>query len=346
MSLNTTRTAKRTALVAATALSTVFISGAPAVAQPDQPANASQALQKLRELSKQAEVLTEDYKKAQDDHAAKEQALQRFGAAAAQADKVAAEAHSQEEALRGKVDELSKASYKGSRMNTLSALVGSERPKQFLDRAAALDLLSQRNDRAVRAMADATHRAEKAQREAREAEAKAAKAERDAAKLEGDIANRKEQMDSQIAEVKEQYSSLSEEDKDVLEGASSAVEQLTGSGSAIEAVNAALSKQGSPYVYGAKGPEEFDCSGLVQWSYKQAGVSLPSSTRSQVSVGKEVSQSNMKPGDIIFFYSSASHNGIYLGNGKMVHAPTEGQDVTVEEVKYMGEVHSVRRVAG
>ena len=346
MSLNTTRTAKRTALVAATALSTVFISGMPAVAQPDQPANSSEALQKLRELSKQAEVLTEDYKKAQDDHQAKEQALQRFTAAAAQADKVAGEARAQEEALRGKVDELSRASYKGSRMNTLSALVGSERPKQFLDRAAALDLMSQRNDRAVHAMAEATKRAEKAQGEARDAESKATKAERDAAKIEGDIAGRKQQMDAQVAQVKEQYDNLSEEDQSALEGVSSAVGQLAGSGAAVEAVNAALSKQGSPYVFGAKGPDEFDCSGLVQWAYKQAGVSLPSSTRSQVSVGKEVSQSEMKPGDIIFFYSSASHDGIYIGNGKIVHAPTEGQDVTVEEVEYMGEVNSVRRVAG
>jgi len=99
-------------------------------------------------------------------------------------------------------------------------------------------------------------------------------------------------------------------------------------------------------VWGAKGPDEFDCSGLVQWSYQQAGKSLPSSTRSQVSAGTSVSEDELKPGDVIFYYSSASHNGIYIGGGKVVHAPTEGQDVKVENYQDIGEVHSIRRMAG
>ncbi|SFS72808.1 NlpC/P60 family protein [Saccharopolyspora flava] len=337
---------KRTALLAVAAVSTAMLGGAPAaVAQPES-GEASQAAQKLRELSRQAEVLTEDYKKAQDDHEAKRRDLDRFNAEAQQADKVAAGAHAQEEQLRGRVDRLSEASYKGARMNSIGAVLDSETPDAFLDRAAALDLMAQHNNEAVHAFADATHRAESAQQQAHAARAGAERAEADAARLEGDIANRKKDMDAQVAKVKEQYEELSEKDKDALSGVTSAVGQLAGSGAAIKAVNAALSKQGSPYVFGAKGPSEFDCSGLVQWAYKQAGVDLPSSTRSQVSAGRSVSQSEMKPGDIVFFYSSASHDGIYIGNGKIVHAPTEGQDVTVEEVEYMGEVHSVRRVAG
>ncbi|MEV4729395.1 NlpC/P60 family protein [Saccharopolyspora sp. NPDC049426] len=342
---NANPTPRRTALVAAAALSTVMLGSTPATAEPES-GEASQAAQKLRELSRQAEVITEDYKKAQDDHTAKRHDLDRFNAEAQQADRVAGEARVQEEQLRGQVDRLSKASYKGSQMNSIAAVLGSETPDAFLDRASTLDLMAQHNSESVHAYAEATHRAESARRQAWDARAGAAKAESDAARLEGDIAGRKKEMDSQVAKVKQQYSELSEQDKDALSGVESAVGQLTGSGSAIKAVNAALGKQGSPYVFGAKGPEEFDCSGLVQWAYKQAGVDLPGSTRSQVSVGRSVSQSEMKPGDIIFFYSSASHDGIYIGNGKMVHAPTEGQDVSVEEVEYMGEVHSVRRVAG
>ncbi|TDC91876.1 glycoside hydrolase [Saccharopolyspora aridisoli] len=342
---NANPTPRRTALVAAAALSTVMLGSTPATAEPES-GEASQAAQKLRELSRQAEVITEDYKKAQDDHAAKRHDLGRFNAEAQQADRVAGEARVQEEKLRGQVDRLSKASYKGSQMNSIAAVLGSETPDAFLDRASTLDLMAQHNSESVHAYADATHRAENARRQAWDARAGAAKAESDAARLEGDIAGRKKEMDSQVAKVKDQYNELSEKDKDLLSGVQSAVGQLAGSGAAIEAVNAALDKQGSPYVYGAKGPSQFDCSGLVQWAYKQAGVDLPGSTRSQVSVGRSVSQSEMKPGDIIFFYSSASHDGIYIGNGKMVHAPTEGQSVSVEEVEYMGEVHSVRRVAG
>ncbi|MEB3367439.1 C40 family peptidase [Saccharopolyspora mangrovi] len=336
---------RRTALLAAAALSTVVLGSTPATAQPES-GEASQAAQKLRDLSRQAEVLTEDYKKAQDDHTAKRRDLDRFNAEAQQADRVAGEAHVQEEQLRGKVDRLSNASYKGSQMNSIAAVLNSETPDAFLDRASTLDLMAQHNAEAVHAYAEATHRAEGARKQAWDARAGAAKAEADAARLEGDIAGRKQEMDAQVAKVKQQYSQLSEKDKDALSGVKSAVGQLAGSGAAIKAVNAALGKQGSPYVFGAKGPDEFDCSGLVQWAYKQAGVDLPGSTRSQVSVGRSVSQSEMKPGDIVFFYSSASHDGIYIGNGKIVHAPTEGQDVMVEEVEYMGEVHSVRRVAG
>lgn len=336
---------RRTALVAAAALSTVVLGSTPATAEPES-GEASQAAQKLRELSKQAEVLTEDYKKAQDDHTAKRNDLDRFNAEAQQADRVAGEARVQEEQLRGKVDRLSKASYKGSQMNSIAAVLDSENPDAFLDRASTLDLMAKHNSESVRAFSDATHRAEGARRQAFDARAGAEKAEADAARLEGDIEGRKKEMDAQVAKVKEQYNDLSEKDKGILSGVKSTVGQLAGSGAAIKAVNAALNKQGSPYVYGAKGPSQFDCSGLVQYAYKQAGVDLPGSTRSQVSVGRSVSQSEMKPGDIIFFYSSASHDGIYIGNGKMVHAPTEGQTVSVEEVEYMGEINSVRRVAG
>ena len=118
---------------------------------------------------------------------------------------------------------------------------------------------------------------------------------------------------------------------------------LMGAGAAATAVNAALRKQGSPYVWGAKGPDRFDCSGLVQWSYEQAGVSLPASTRSQVSVGRKVSESDLRPGDVIFYYGSASHDAIYIGGGKVVHAPTEGQTVTTEEMDYMGDINTIRR---
>lgn len=333
---------RRTALLAAAALSTVMLGSTPATAQPES-GEASQAAQKLRDLSRQAEVLTEDYKKAQDDHNAKRHDLDRFNAEAQQADRVAGEARVQEEQLRGQVDRLSKASYKGSQMNSIAAVLNSETPDAFLDRASTLDLMAQHNSESVHAYAEATHRAESARRQAWDARAGAAKAEADAARLEGDIAGRKKEMDAQVARVKEQYSELSEQDKDALSGVKSAVGQLAGSGAAIKAVNAALGKQGSPYVFGAKGPEEFDCSGLVQWAYKQAGVDLPGSTRSQVSVGRSVSQSEMKPGDIIFFYSSASHDGIYIGNGKIVHASTSGEPVKVSDMGSM-PFNSARRV--
>ena len=119
-----------------------------------------------------------------------------------------------------------------------------------------------------------------------------------------------------------------------------------GTGKAAEAVSAALSKQGSSYVYGAKGPSTFDCSGLMQWAYKQAGISIGGSTKSQVSEGRSVSASQLKPGDLIFYYSPVSHVSMYVGNGKAVHAPTEGDVVKVDDYQDIAEVTSIRRIAG
>jgi cell wall-associated NlpC family hydrolase len=109
------------------------------------------------------------------------------------------------------------------------------------------------------------------------------------------------------------------------------------------AVDAALSKLGSPYVWGAAGPSAFDCSGLAVWAYKQAGVSLPHNSAAQSRVGTPVSINALRPGDLVFFYSGPSHVGIYVGNGDVVHAPNAGDVVKVTPMKYM-PFNSARRV--
>lgn len=105
----------------------------------------------------------------------------------------------------------------------------------------------------------------------------------------------------------------------------------------------ALAQVGKPYAWGATGPSSFDCSGLTQWSFRQAGVSLPRTTAPQSQAGTAVSQSALQPGDLVFFYSSASHVGVYIGNGMVVHAPQPGENVKVTAMKYM-PFHNARRV--
>lgn len=85
-------------------------------------------------------------------------------------------------------------------------------------------------------------------------------------------------------------------------------------------VNYALSKVGGPYLWGGSGPTSFDCSGLTMMSYAQIGVSLPHYSGSQATMGTAVSRANLKPGDLIFWYSPVSHVSLYIGNGEMVHA--------------------------
>nr|WP_246098013.1 NlpC/P60 family protein [Rhodococcus spelaei] len=93
-----------------------------------------------------------------------------------------------------------------------------------------------------------------------------------------------------------------------------------------KAVQAAASKIGAPYVWGAAGPDSFDCSGLVQWAFKQAGLNLPRTSYDQAAAGTPVSTSALQVGDVVSFYGG-SHSGIYAGNGEVIHAATSGTPV-------------------
>lgn len=93
-------------------------------------------------------------------------------------------------------------------------------------------------------------------------------------------------------------------------------------------LDAAATRIGSPYVWGATGPNSFDCSGLTSWAYREAGISIPRTSQAQISGGQAVSRADLQPGDIVAFYSGASHVGIYAGNGQVVHAPYSGTAVS------------------
>ncbi|MCZ2811231.1 C40 family peptidase [Modestobacter sp. VKM Ac-2979] len=121
---------------------------------------------------------------------------------------------------------------------------------------------------------------------------------------------------------------------------------VASSGAAATAVSTAMAQRGKPYVWGATGPNSYDCSGLVKYSYAAAGVNLPRSSRQQAASGRAVSRGELQPGDLIAYYSPVSHIGIYIGNGQMVHAPTSGDVVKVASIDAMGPITAMRRVAG
>ncbi|NKI40561.1 C40 family peptidase [Streptomyces physcomitrii] len=92
---------------------------------------------------------------------------------------------------------------------------------------------------------------------------------------------------------------------------------------------------GKPYVWGATGPNSFDCSGLIQAAYRAAGVALPRTTYSQINAGTRIGRGQLRPGDLVFFYSGISHVGIYVGGGKMIHAPRPGAPVRIAPISQM-----------
>jgi cell wall-associated NlpC family hydrolase len=114
---------------------------------------------------------------------------------------------------------------------------------------------------------------------------------------------------------------------------------LTASGAPTAELNAmlraAMSRQGMPYVWGSAGPRSFDCSGLVQWSFAQAGIAMPRVAADQALAGPAVPVSRLQPGDLLFYHTDPtapryiSHVAIYVGNGWMIQAPEPGRNVQV-----------------
>jgi peptidoglycan DL-endopeptidase CwlO len=108
------------------------------------------------------------------------------------------------------------------------------------------------------------------------------------------------------------------------------------------AVQTALDQIGDPYVYGATGPDSFDCSGLTMYAWGAAGVALSHSSSVQSTQGTPVSISSLMPGDLVFYYSPVSHVGMYIGGGQVVHAPHPGSSVEVVSMYSMPINHAQR----
>lgn len=118
------------------------------------------------------------------------------------------------------------------------------------------------------------------------------------------------------------------------------VSQTQSNGQAI--VDAARSAIGSPYGWGATGPSSFDCSGLTSWAHQQAGKSIPRTSQAQAAAGTPVAISDLQPGDIVAYYSGASHVAIYAGNNTIIDALNSGSTVSERPLDYM-PIHSAVR---
>ncbi|MFC4019526.1 NlpC/P60 family protein [Micromonospora sp. GCM10011542] len=148
-------------------------------------------------------------------------------------------------------------------------------------------------------------------------------------KQQDDLAKKKKEID---AEIKRLEASLP---KTVVKTEGCPTIQGVVSEAARTAIRTACGKVGKPYVWGAVGPNAFDCSGLTQYAYKAAGISLTHFTGAQWNEGKAIPRSEARPGDLVFFFSDLHHVGLYLGNDKMVHAPRAGKPVNVSSINYM-----------
>lgn len=346
MSSHRSKRSLQCALATIAVAATVSLIPAPAGADPELPSTASEAVKQLAELNKQAEQLTEEYHLAQDELNARRGDLGKAQTDHDAAKVKAEEAKAKQAEFRLQVDKLASASFQGARFNQLSALLVSQSPQEFLDQMSALDLLAADNKMAMDELAAAVAEAETAEIEANDATARAQTAEQQAAQVEADIARRKAELEKRQAEVQRRYNQLTSADQATLRGSGTTTFTAPpASGVAGQAMRIALNQLGDPYQWAAEGPNAFDCSGLVYYSYLQIGITLPRSSRSQAASGVAVPRSAIQPGDLLFFYSPVSHVGISVGGTQMVHAPQSGDVVKVADWSYM-PLTAIRRIQG
>jgi peptidoglycan DL-endopeptidase CwlO len=327
------KSAQRTvrAVLTATAVATLLGAAMPlpqAAAEPD----ASEALKKYNDLSHQAEELNEEHLRAQE-------ALSNAQGALDQANRDLEAAHQAQEALRGQVDLLTEASFEGARFGQLSALLVSDSQQDFLNRMSALGVLAGDNAEALDGLGQAVDLANDAARRAGEAADTANKAI-------ADIDQRKAALDGQITEAREAYRSLSSAERAALNNAGDMGPIPVPAGKAGEALAFALAQRGKDYVYGSNGPDTWDCSSLMQAAYRSVGISIPRTTYSQATIGRQVSRNDVKAGDLIIYYSGQTHVAMAIDGIRAVHASTEGVPVKVQDIESIGPVNVIRRVVG
>lgn len=143
------------------------------------------------------------------------------------------------------------------------------------------------------------------------------------------LGKKKDKIEAEVADLEEQQQELEQPEYN------GPVPPPSGEASAV--VEFAYGQIGEPYVWGAAGPDSWDCSGLTMMAWQQAGVSLSHQTNDQYSQTARISRDQLKPGDLVF-YNDMAHVGLYAGEGTIVHAPQSGQNVTTASIDSMGIV--------
>jgi cell wall-associated NlpC family hydrolase len=345
---NLRSTARRVTVLVAAAIG-VAVVPLPAAAAP-APGSAQEAAALMAARSHDLEAVTEQYNDARATLESQQAAADSANATLAQAQQTLAAAQAQ-------VVGIARSAFTSTDMSSFAALMTSDSADEFVSRVSTLDMVAGHQNEILGVAAAASQTAAAAQIDA-------AKAAADAKASFDKVAAQQADLQKQIAAYQADFDRLSAAEKrtatelaashgstdrasrtDRVEAAPSAPVVANGA-AAQKAVDAAMAQRGKPYVWAAAGPGSYDCSGLVLYAYKAAGIGVPHSSLQQSRMGQAVTRGQLQPGDLIFFYSPVSHVGIYIGNGQMVHAPTSGDVVKVASIDAVGAITAMRRIAG
>jgi peptidoglycan DL-endopeptidase CwlO len=244
------------------------------------------------------------------------------------------------EAVRTQVQDSIVRQYQGESLSAVGQIVVSDDPGAFLGRLSTMssfnDLQSQMFSDYSRELKALEIRRDATQRRANQV-----------AELEAQLGKEKATIDEKVDEAEALLDRLEEEQREEMMAAPSRSSEVRApsvpaSGRAGAAVSYAMAQVGDAYVYGATGPDAYDCSGLTMASWAQAGVALPHSSSAQYGSGPQVPASALQPGDLVFYYSPISHVGMYVGNGMIVHAANPSTGVQVAGLYSMPFTGAVR----
>ncbi|MFD8824583.1 NlpC/P60 family protein [Streptomyces sp. NPDC059605] len=322
---------------AATAAATLGASGAHAEPQ-DTPRTAEARVDRLYG---EAERATEQY------NAAGENAERLRGEFDRARDR-AARGQERVNRMRTVVGSAASAQYRSGGIDPSVALLLSSDPDGYLDRAAVLERVTGRQAEELQELLRARRDLDQIRAEAghalAELEHNRAAAARHKRTIERKLAEARRILGAMPAADRAGFERASRSGRDgALPGLPGLADLPAGSARAAVAVLAVQQALGRPYVWGANGPDGFDCSGLMQWAYARAGVALPRTSQAQRYAGRMVPLSEARPGDLVVYRADASHVAMYVGNGQVIHAPYPGAPVRYDPVGMM-PVSSVTRV--
>ncbi|MBB5933434.1 cell wall-associated NlpC family hydrolase [Streptomyces zagrosensis] len=255
--------------------------------------------------------------------------------------------------LRGALGALAGAQYRSGGVDPSLTLLLTEDPDGFLTKSATLDRITNRHTGQLRMLRTAQR---VLRQERTEAAGKLVELERSRKA----VSQHKREVTAKLAAARTVLNGLTQAERDEVRrgeraqrterqgrpdeqpGEAGVAGAVTVSSRAAAAVRAAQQAVGSPYAWGQAGPSAYDCSGLTQWAWHRAGVSVPRTSQGQAGAGQRVPLSQAQPGDLVVYRDDASHVGMYVGSGQVIHAPYPGAQVRYDPVQMM-PVSSVNR---
>jgi cell wall-associated NlpC family hydrolase len=259
----------------------------------------------------------------------------------------------QVDAVKRQIGSLAVAGYQTSGISTTAQLLLSTNPDQFLSQASTAQAFAGQQNSALRRFQAAQGKLTdlQASEQSELAALQAVQAQQD---------NLKKQIQTNLDAAEKVLGKLSDAERariqaeNAQEASAARASRPTRSGNresnlpvpvsgrAGIAVQTALAQLGDAYVWGADGPNSFDCSGLMMYAWGKAGVSLSHSSKEQAGEGRPVSKSQLQPGDMVFYYKPISHVAMYIGNGRIVHASRPGKPVKTDDIDLMPYNSAVR----